>query len=202
MLHRAPPPVEGRQGACPPTSPASRAVRCSPPVVKDERLRNSVRNWKMDGRLQKQNNGANDLSKGWGSAGLPVSRRDGNRLISMRCSAVGWLTARHVAAARSRRLDATGRGRGSGRPSGAHPAGHRRALRLLRTGSHRRRMARQLEALAGVGQLVAVDLQYRQVLVDEIADIEIVALRAERDALWQAADRDLAHFGDLLAVDL
>src|SRR5437588_10933529 len=44
MLHRAPPMVEARQSACPPISRTSRAARCSPPVVKDEHRRNSVRN--------------------------------------------------------------------------------------------------------------------------------------------------------------
>ena len=52
-------------------------------------------------------------------------------------------------------------------------------------------MARQFDALPGVGQLVAVDPQHPQVLVDEIADIEIIAVRAERDALGQRADLDL-----------
>ena len=43
--------------------------------------------------------------------------------------------------------------------------------------AHRGGMARQLEALAGIGHLGAVDLEYRQIAVDEVADIEIAAVR-------------------------
>jgi len=44
---------------------------------------------------------------------------------------------------------------------------------LLRSAAHRGRMDRQLEPWSGVAQLVAIPLQYRQVAVDEIADINV-----------------------------
>src|SRR6476646_10317773 len=53
------------------------------------------------------------------------------------------------------------------------------ASRSLRTGAHRGGVSRQFEALPRVGQLVAVDLQDRHVLIHEIADIDVIALRTE-----------------------
>src|SRR5579863_7982527 len=72
---------------------------------------------------------------------------------------------------------------------------------LLRATAHRGGMAGQFEA-AGIGQLVAVDLQHREILVDEVADIEVRAIGAERRALGQGANRHLADIGHFLAVDL
>src|SRR5438309_2872365 len=73
---------------------------------------------------------------------------------------------------------------------------------LLRAAAHRGRMAGQCEALPGIGQRCAVDLQDREIRVDEIADIEIAAVGAEGAAFGKCSDIDLACIGDLLAVDL
>ena len=63
-------------------------------------------------------------------------------------------------------------------------------------------MARQFETLSGVSEPDSVDMQYRQIAIDEIADIEVAAVRAERDGFGERADIDLADIGDLFAVDL
>src|SRR4029077_11376059 len=73
---------------------------------------------------------------------------------------------------------------------------------LLRAAAQRGRMAGQFEALAGIGQRGAVDLQDREIPVDEIADIEIAAVGAEGAALGKCSDIDLAGIGDFFAVDL
>src|SRR5689334_15801643 len=73
--------------------------------------------------------------------------------------------------------------------------------RLLRPAAHRCRMTRQFET-SFVDQLVTFDLQYRQILVDEVADIEIFAVGAEHGALGERADWHFGHQVDLLAVDL
>src|SRR5437016_991193 len=61
-------------------------------------------------------------------------------------------------------------------------------------------MAGQLEA-AGLAQFVAIDLEYREVLVDEIADIEVTAVGAEYGAFGKRADIVFAGEADFLAVD-
>src|ERR1700733_5580871 len=66
----------------------------------------------------------------------------------------------------------------------------------------RGRMPRHLEALAGVGDLGAVDLQDREILVDVISGQKIFAVRCERDGLGQSADLDVLRLRHLLAVDL
>ena len=55
--------------------------------------------------------------------------------------------------------------------------------------------------LAGVDQPIAIDAQDRDVLGDEVADVEIAAVVAEDRAFRQAADLDLVGLRDLLAVD-
>ena len=54
-----------------------------------------------------------------------------------------------------------------------------------------RRMAGQLEALAGVADLGAFDLEDRDIAVDKIADIHVRAVRRESDRLGQAAAQTL-----------
>src|SRR5450755_4963830 len=66
----------------------------------------------------------------------------------------------------------------------------------------RGRMAWDLEALAGVGDSGAVDLQDRKILVEVIAGQDVFAIRREYNGLGQSADLDVLGLGDLLAVDL
>src|SRR5262249_1933952 len=76
------------------------------------------------------------------------------------------------------------------------------AQALRRPAPHRRRLPRQLQLLAGVGDLRALALEDRDVLVGEVADVEVLAVGAEDGALREAAPLHLAHLGDLLALDL
>src|SRR5262249_58251433 len=77
--------------------------------------------------------------------------------------------------------------RKSGRSACAHP--------------DRGRVAGQLEALAGIGDLGAVDLQDRKILIEVIADQQIFPVGRERRPFRQSAQLDLADLADLLAVD-
>src|SRR3954470_21839445 len=66
---------------------------------------------------------------------------------------------------------------------------------------HRGWMARQLETLAGIGDLPAVNLEDRNVLVEIIADQQILSVGREHRPFRQPADLDVAKLGDLLAFD-
>src|SRR5207253_6312226 len=63
------------------------------------------------------------------------------------------------------------------------------------------RMVRQFQGLADTRQHGAIDLKRPQVVVEVVRHVEIVTLRTERDALWQAPHLDLAHAGHLFAVN-
>src|SRR5262245_868756 len=76
------------------------------------------------------------------------------------------------------------------------------AQALRRTAPHRRPLPGQLKFLAGLAALPSVDLEDRDVAVGVVADVEVLAVGAEDDALRQAAHLDLAHLGDLPALDL
>src|SRR4051794_12610132 len=73
---------------------------------------------------------------------------------------------------------------------------------LLHADRRRSRMPRYGHPLAGVGDLGAVHLEDRDVLVEIVADIEVLAVRGERDRLRQGADLDVLDRRDLPAVDL
>ena len=60
-----------------------------------------------------------------------------------------------------------------------------RASRLSASSSHRRRVSRQREALAGVRHRRTVDLEDGQVLIEVVADVEKSAVGAEDHALGQ-----------------
>jgi hypothetical protein len=62
-------------------------------------------------------------------------------------------------------------------------------------------MARQLETLVGVCDLCAVNLEDGNVLVEIIADQQILSVRREHRPSRQSADLDVANPADLLAVD-
>src|SRR5215469_17573376 len=83
----------------------------------------------------------------------------------------------------------------------ARDAGETERYRLLRAATHRGWVARQLDPLGGVGEVVLLDPQDPQIPVEEIADIDILPVGAERDGFRQRADIDLADIGDFLAVD-
>src|SRR5258708_38446702 len=63
-------------------------------------------------------------------------------------------------------------------------------------------MTRELEALAGVSDDCPLHLENRDVVVHVVANIKVLAVRAEDGAFRQTAYLHLAHFGDLLAIDL
>jgi hypothetical protein len=63
-------------------------------------------------------------------------------------------------------------------------------------------MARQFDALRGVGQLAPLHPQDPQISIHEVPHIEVLPVGAENRALGKPADIDLAGFGNLLAVDL
>ena len=62
-------------------------------------------------------------------------------------------------------------------------------------------MARHLETLAGIGDLRTVNLEDGNVLVEIIADQQILSVRREYRPFRQSADREVADPADLLAVD-
>src|ERR1700692_2011328 len=68
--------------------------------------------------------------------------------------------------------------------------------------ARRSRMSWHLEALAGVGDLGAVDFQDREILVHVVSGQNIFAVGREHDRLGQSADLDILGLGHLLAVDL
>jgi hypothetical protein len=55
-------------------------------------------------------------------------------------------------------------------------------------------VAVDLHALAGIGQLGAVDLENGHVAIEETAGLEVLAVGAETDRFGQAADLHLADF--------
>src|SRR5215208_3003449 len=63
-------------------------------------------------------------------------------------------------------------------------------------------MAGELHSLTGVGHLIALDLEDRQIAVGEVADVHVLPVGTKHDPLGQAAYFDLADLGYLLAVDL
>src|SRR2546425_10123786 len=84
-----------------------------------------------------------------------------------------------------------GTGWATGREVNIAPPGIIRTLLLARAPAHRRRVAGQLERSSGVYDLVAVHAQDRDVLVDEVSDIDIAPVVAENHAFGQAAHLDL-----------
>src|SRR5437773_4679902 len=72
---------------------------------------------------------------------------------------------------------------------------------LARGAAHGRRLAREPEALPRVRDRGALHLEDGHVAVGVVADVEVLAVRAEDDPLGQAAHLDLADLRDLLAVD-
>jgi hypothetical protein len=62
-------------------------------------------------------------------------------------------------------------------------------------------MARQLETLAGIGDLRAVNLEDGNILVEIIADQQILSVWREHRPFRQSADLEVANPADLLAVD-
>src|SRR5215212_11330601 len=97
-----------------------------------------------------------------------------------------------------------GRERPTVRQQASRPpvAGKARALLLLRGDAHGRGMAGELHSLTGVGHLVTLDLENRQIAVDEVADVHVLPVGTKHDPFGQAAYFDLADLGYLLAVDL
>src|SRR6266702_8402034 len=73
---------------------------------------------------------------------------------------------------------------------------------LLLAHARRSRMPRYLEALAGIRDLSAVDLQNREILGQIISDQNVVAVGSEHRSLGQSADLDILGLGHLLSVDL
>jgi transcriptional regulator with XRE-family HTH domain len=67
------------------------------------------------------------------------------------------------------------------------PSGRDRRRRSWRARAHRRRVPRKLER-PGLHQAIALAAQDGDVAVEEVPDIEIVAIRTEGDAFGQAAD--------------
>src|SRR5207247_2259647 len=72
---------------------------------------------------------------------------------------------------------------------------------LARGAAHGRRLAREPEALPRVRDRSALHLEDGHVAVGVVADVEVLAVRAEDDPLGQAAHLDLADLRHLLAVD-
>src|SRR5947209_17903283 len=62
-------------------------------------------------------------------------------------------------------------------------------------------MTRQLETLTGVGDLRAVNLEDGNILVEIIADQQILSVWREHRPFRQSADLEVANPADLLAVD-
>src|SRR5437870_8445728 len=73
---------------------------------------------------------------------------------------------------------------------------------LARGAAHGRRLAREPEALPRVRDRSALHLQDGHVTVRVVADVEVLAVRAEDDPLGQAAHLDLADLRYLLTIDL
>src|SRR5204863_8341224 len=73
---------------------------------------------------------------------------------------------------------------------------------LARGAAHRRRLARELEALPRVRDRRAVHPEDGHVAVRVVAHVQVLTVGAEDDALGQAAHLDLADLRDLLPVDL
>ena len=63
-------------------------------------------------------------------------------------------------------------------------------------------MAGQLKALAGIRDLRAVHLQDGHVAVQEVADVEVLSIRAEDRPFGKPSQHDLADLRHLFAVDL
>src|SRR5712692_1100909 len=78
--------------------------------------------------------------------------------------------------------------------------------RLLVPAAHRRRLAGELQALAGIDDADALlgllYLEDGHVAVDEIADVEVLTVGAPHRALRQPLDLDLADFGYRFVVNL
>src|SRR6202008_1014475 len=62
-------------------------------------------------------------------------------------------------------------------------------IALPRWPAHGRRLARQLQPGACLGERAASGVKLLQVLVEKVADIQVLAVRAGGDALRQAAER-------------
>ena len=62
-------------------------------------------------------------------------------------------------------------------------------------------MAACLKSLAGVGDGGAVHLEDGKILISVIANIEVAAIRRERDALRKGADLYRADWGHVIALD-
>src|SRR5262245_31004382 len=82
------------------------------------------------------------------------------------------------------------------------PMRWRPPCRLRVAATHGGGAARKLQALPGVGDRRAVDLEDPHVVVEKVADIQVTAVGTEHRALGKAAHRHLTHLGNLLAVDL
>src|SRR5215204_6848291 len=71
-----------------------------------------------------------------------------------------------------------------------------------RSHASRRRVPWHLEPLAGIGDLGPVHSQDREVLIEVVAHEQVSTIWRENSRLRQAADLDLFHLRDLLAVNL
>ena len=89
---------------------------------------------------------------------------------------------REAESARPRRRSRNGRGR---RRAGPTYDERRRQQASTRPRAHRGRMPRERRALAGIDQLVADDLRIVDIAVDEVADVDVFPVIAERQAFRQ-----------------
>src|SRR5215471_12013423 len=72
---------------------------------------------------------------------------------------------------------------------------------LRRTPPHGGRMPRQCE-VGDLRELVAIEPQDVDVAVDEVADVKVAPVWAERHALGEATHVDLSHLAYCLSIDL
>src|SRR6516165_8518876 len=76
-----------------------------------------------------------------------------------------------------------------------------RATSLVRAHAGGGRMPGHLEALAGIGDVCPFDPQNGEVLIEIVADQEILSVRREHYRLRQSADFQFLDLGNLLVVD-
>src|SRR5215475_7912988 len=70
-----------------------------------------------------------------------------------------------------------------------------------RAPAHRGRMPRQCE-IGDLGELVGLEAQDVDIAVDEVADVEVAPIGAERDPFGESTNLDLRHLADRLSLDL
>ena len=90
----------------------------------------------------------------------------------------------------------------AGAPKAHTAMGVRCRGRLVRAPAHRSPVPRQLQRLAGVHNLVAIDAQNRNIRIHEVAHIDVATVLAEHHALGQTTYFHLIGASDLFSVDL